>query len=84
MLAAAFELLPGVGAASFEGVLVGLRPASTDGLPIVRPSVVDSRVFYATGHFRNGVLLAPLSAELAADYFLSGQIDPAIRRQNGA
>ena len=84
LLSAAFDLLPGAGAAEFKEIRVGLRPASATGVPILGPSLVDPRVFYATGHFRNGVLLAPLSAELAADYFLSNQIDPAFRRQNGA
>lgn len=84
LLNAAFELLPGARAAEFKRIRVGLRPASATGVPILGPSLVDPRVFYATGHFRSGVLLAPLSAELAADYFLSNQIDPAFGRQNGA
>ena len=33
---------------------------------------------YATGHYRNGVLLAPLTAELVADAMLDGRIDPAL------
>src|SRR5215510_10003359 len=39
----------------------GLRPATPDGLPIIGPSAV-SGVYYATGHYRNGVLLAPITA----------------------
>jgi glycine oxidase len=38
---------------------------------------VDSRLVYATGHFRNGVLLAPLTAKLVAGYLLEGQRDAA-------
>ncbi len=33
---------------------------------------------YATGHFRNGVLLAPLTAQLVADAILAGRVDPAL------
>jgi glycine oxidase len=84
LLTAALDLLPGAAGASFKGVRVGLRPASQDALPLVRPSAADPRLFYATGHFRNGVLLAPLTANLVADYFLPGQQDPAFRGSNGA
>jgi len=34
----------------------------------------------ATGHYRNGVLLAPLTAEIVSSYILSGEMDPAIAR----
>ena len=67
------RMLRGGGSAVFREVRVGLRPVSEDGLPLLRPSARDPRIFYATGHFRNGVLLAPLSAERVARYFLSGQ-----------
>jgi glycine oxidase len=84
LLSAASELLPAVRDATFVGVRVGLRPATDDGLPVIGPSRRDPRVFYATGHFRNGVLLAPLTAELVAGYFLTGQSDPAFRLPKGA
>ena len=35
-------------------------------------------LMYATGHYRNGILLAPLTAELVADAMLTGKIDPAL------
>ena len=82
LLAAAGGMLRDLGSATFEGVRVGFRPASHAGLPFIRPSLLDSRLFYATGHFRNGVLLAPLTAHLVATYLLEGQQDPAF--QNGA
>jgi glycine oxidase len=44
----------------------GLRPATPDGLPILGPSAIPG-VYYATGHYRNGVLLAPVTAALIAD-----------------
>jgi glycine oxidase len=44
----------------------GLRPATPDGLPILGPSAIPG-VFYATGHYRNGVLLAPITAAIVSD-----------------
>jgi glycine oxidase len=62
LLDAACEVMPPLWNADFLGVKVGLRPASTDGLPIVRASERTPGLFFATGHFRNGILLAPLTA----------------------
>ena len=45
-------------------VRVGLRPGSPDGLPIIGISQRAPGLVYATGHFRHGALLAPLTAEL--------------------
>src|SRR5207247_10143398 len=44
----------------------GLRPATPDELPILGPTAVPG-VYYATGHYRNGVLLAPITAAVVAD-----------------
>jgi glycine oxidase len=44
----------------------GLRPATPDGLPILGPSAIAG-VYYATGHYRNGVLLAPITASIVTD-----------------
>ena len=57
---------------------VGLRPGTDDELPIVGRSATMPRVFYATGHFRNGVLLAPLTASLVADLVLDGREGPGM------
>ena len=72
------NLVPNARKAWFQGVRVGLRPGTLDHLPVVGPSERLPGLFYATGHFRNGVLLAPLTAQVAADYVLEGQRDPAI------
>lgn len=71
LLAAAEGLVPALASAAFKEVRVGLRPASSDGLPLIGPAS-DPRILYATGHFRNGVLLAPVTARLIADYFSEG------------
>ena len=90
LMGAASALLPRLGKATFEGVRVGLRPATVDHLPILGASPVDPRVVYATGHFRNGVLLAPLTAQLVASLIVDGISDPLLaltsvdRYKNGA
>jgi glycine oxidase len=67
LLDAACEVLPPLWNADFLDVKVGLRPASTDGLPVVRASERTRGLFFATGHYRNGILLAPLTAVQVAD-----------------
>ena len=52
---------------------MGFRPKTADELPIIGRSDTMPRVFYALGHYRNGVLLAPLTAALMADLVLDGQ-----------
>lgn len=75
MLIAAQDLIPQLGSAAFVEVRVGLRPQAVGGRPLLGPSS-DPRVIYAAGHFRNGVLLAPLTAQLIADHVFDGTIDP--------
>lgn len=75
MLSAAQALVPPLASAAFVEVRVGLRPAAVGGLPMLGPSS-DPRVIHAAGHFRNGILLAPLTARLIADYILDDAVDP--------
>ena len=70
MLSAAIDLVPSLEGAHFEEVRVGFRPKTVDELPIIGRSETMPRVFYAMGHYRNGVLLAPLTAALMADLVL--------------
>lgn len=71
-------LVPALKHASFAEVRVGLRPASGDALPIIGRSAAVPGVIYATGHFRNGVLLAPLTGALVADLVFDRPRDPAL------
>jgi len=50
----------------------GLRPATPDGLPILGPCTMPG-VYYATGHYRNGVLLAPITASIMRDLIERGE-----------
>jgi glycine oxidase len=78
LLEAACDLLPDAWAATFRAARVGLRPGTEDNLPIIGPSQVVPNLIYATGHFRNGILLAPLTAQVVADALLENRIDPLI------
>jgi glycine oxidase len=78
LLDAACDLVPSAWTAGFIGARAGLRPASADQLPIIGASQVLPNLMYATGHYRNGVLLAPLTAQLVADAMLDSRIDPAL------
>jgi glycine oxidase len=78
LIESACELLPHAWAASFSSAHVGLRPASPDELPIIGRSTVIPQLMYACGHYRNGVLLAPLTALVVADAMLEGASDPVL------
>jgi glycine oxidase len=78
LLNALCELVPDASASSVAAVKTGLRPGTPDHLPIIGRSVVLPNLVYATGHYRNGILLAPLTAQLVADAVLDGRIDPIL------
>ena len=78
LLDAVCEIVPHAWTAGFRGARVGLRPATADDLPVIGPSGVMPNLMYATGHYRNGVLLAPLTAQLVADAMLESRIDPQL------
>jgi glycine oxidase len=78
LLQAGGELVPQLWQASFVEVRVGLRPASADGLPVVGRSAVVPGVVYAAAHYRNGVLLAPLTAMFVKQIVLGTGDDPAL------
>lgn len=63
LMEAVVELLPGAASAALDHVRVGLRPATDSHLPMIGPLPNHPRVIMAAGHYRNGILLAPLTAE---------------------
>jgi glycine oxidase len=72
-------LLPHASQAAIDDVRVGLRPATPDGLPAIGRFERAPRVMVATGHYRNGVLLAPITAKLVADAVLDDVVDPILK-----
>lgn len=78
LLEAACALLPDAWRATFLEARVGLRPATADGFPIIGRSDLLPGLVYATGHYRNGILLAPLTALLVADLITESKSDPIL------
>ena len=62
LLREAYRLLPDVAEMELLEAAAGLRPGTPDNLPRVGPSPLDG-LLWACGHFRNGILMAPLAAE---------------------
>jgi glycine oxidase len=77
LLREAYRLLPDVAEMEFLGVTAGLRPGTPDNLPLAGPGAIEGLVL-ATGHYRNGILLAPHTAEAVAE-LLAGAASPRRR-----
>lgn len=67
ILAGTLELAPALTDAYIEETWAGLRPDSPDHLPIIGPTEVEG-LLIATGHFRSGILLAPITARLLREW----------------
>jgi glycine oxidase len=61
LLREAIELVPGVGELEVEAVLAGLRPGTPDNAPVIGPGALEG-LAWATGHYRHGILLAPVTS----------------------
>jgi glycine oxidase len=72
ILSDVMELVPGWAKARIEETWAGLRPDSPDHLPILGPTDLEG-LLMATGHFRSGVLLAPITARLMRDWIMQQQ-----------
>jgi glycine oxidase len=78
LLRDAHELVPGVAEFQLEQVCVGLRPGTPDNAPLIGRSAHGGPI-WACGHFRNGILLAPLTAELVAGVLAGQPADPLLQ-----
>jgi glycine oxidase len=77
LLRAAYELVPGITELELTEIAVGLRPGSPDNAPIIGPTSRDG-VVVATGHYRNGILLAPVTADAIVDLLTTGSVPPLV------
>ncbi len=77
LAAAAAATLPALAAAELEEAWAGFRPAAPDRLPLLGRLPGHERTWLATGHHRNGILLAPLTGLLLAEAILEGAALPA-------
>lgn len=75
LLRDASELLPGLSELVVDELSAGLRPGTADNAPIIGPGSVDG-LFWATGHYRHGILLAPVTADLVAGAVIDGSPVP--------
>jgi len=73
ILSGAIDLAPGLANARLEETWAGLRPDSPDHLPILGPTDVDG-LLIATGHFRSGILLAPVTARLVREWITEQRV----------
>jgi glycine oxidase len=73
IITAALQLAPALADAQMENTWAGLRPDSPDHLPIIGPTDLDG-LLIATGHFRSGILLAPITAQLLRQWITTQKV----------
>jgi glycine oxidase len=73
LLEAAWEVLPEVSELELVAARAGLRPGTPDNLPLIGPAEPEG-LLLATGHYRNGVLLAPLTGQAVAELLAGGAL----------
>jgi glycine oxidase len=76
LLRDAGEVIPGISELVIEEIIAGLRPATTDNAPALGPGLVRG-LHWAVGHYRNGILLAPITAEIVVAG-LTGEKPPPV------
>ncbi len=72
------EIAPSISALPIVDTWAGLRPCAPDNLPVLGPCDEIGGLFYATGHYRNGILLAPVTGELIAEAVVAGVTSPLL------
>ncbi|NSL42839.1 glycine oxidase ThiO [Streptomyces sp. 8P21H-1] len=77
LLARVTEVIPSAGTLRFAEISAGLRPGSPDDLPVIGPTTVPD-VYLASGHFRMGVQLAPVTADAMVSYLTDTDPDPVV------
>ena len=78
LLDAALEIVPALEGFEVIESWAGLRPDTEDHMPVIGPTGI-ANLLLATGHFRNGILLAPITAELVAEVIHSGCVPDELK-----
>ena len=78
VLREAYRTLPEIAELELVEAIAGLRPTTPDNVPFIGPGAIEGLIL-ATGHFRNGILLAPLTADLVVS-LLTGDRSEAVSR----
>lgn len=79
VLAHALEIAPALSTLPLFDAWAGLRPRALDDLPVLGECTQTRRLFYALGHYRNGILLAPITGQLIADEIVTGTPQPLMK-----
>lgn len=79
IVASALEITPAIATLPLASTWAGLRPRAADGLPVLGPCAEIAGVFYATGHYRNGILLTPITAALLASAIVDDDVSPPLQ-----
>jgi glycine oxidase len=77
MLRDAQTIVPELGEAILDDLSTGLRPGSPDNAPLIGPTALPGLTI-ATGHYRNGILLAPVTADAVAEYVADGSLPDVV------
>lgn len=75
LMAAAARVVPGLADLPLVETWAGFRPATPDNMPILGREPALRGLLYATGHYRNGILLAPVTAHCIAELVVHGRSD---------
>ena len=77
LLREAYRALPDVSELELEEAIAGLRPGTPDNAPLIGRGAIDG-LLLATGHYRNGILLAPATADAAAALVAGEDLEPSL------
>ena len=77
LLREAYRLLPDVAEMELVEAMAGLRPGTPDNLPLIGPGALDGLIL-ACGHYRNGILLAPLTGMAIADLLAGAELPDSV------
>jgi glycine oxidase len=75
----ATEIAPAMETLPLIDSWAGFRPRASDGLPVLGPCSGIQGLIYATGHYRNGILLAPITGKVIADVIVDGVVPDSIQ-----
>lgn len=78
LLREVIELVPGASELVIDELSAGIRPGTPDNVPVIGRGAVDG-LYWATGHYRNGVLLAPITAQLVANAVVGEGVEAGVR-----
>jgi len=78
LIAQALALVPGIGGRAITRSWFGFRPWASDGQPMLGPVPGIDGLFVATGHYRNGILLAPVTAAVMTRCIVDGETPDSI------